>query len=873
MVVIWLLALVPMPGWQTKETVRKFVSTPNAGKLTVNAIVSDGSNANLEPLRLSKPFSRNSTPQDRESNFSKTIDVAWQQLLSLPANEKQSVKDNRWRFWLSLVIMVTIGLGLARCMLAHWTVWRMVAKSSLLSDKRAEELLATLQAKLSCSRKIQLLENPQTAAAFTVGFWRPKICISKYWRQWEGAELEATLAHEVAHINNGDFLQRTIAHFSAALNFYNPIVHYLCGQLCIDQEFNADARAASIVGGQKNYLNSLASIALQNDYSNHRLAPMFLPTRKSFFRRIEMLRSKQTSHAETNWGKSISALLVGLLAITVAGFRSPDHADAVIAYNSQQDSTFESNLRFVPADADSLIVMRPSQILKKELLRKAYDSFKDTDKHKNAFDEMLLDMFAVEAKSIDQLTGVFVDMASNSAPILVWIAQTQDLAWWAGDDIDKQMKDKLDAAPASSFRDYKIYASEKTAIPGFYVVVDANTFIFATGSSGGPERLERAVKSAIRSAKGPNGGWVQAWKAVSKSDVSTVVLNDTLDIIQSEFSRDTNNPAGMILKPMMDSAEFMVSQLNYDVGQTELGTTVHCADPNDVEVVKDAAIGLKAFARSFLAVTKQSLGNPNTEPKFKELAVELPEALLNALTIETASNQVVLKTRLTQEQEGMLEALIPMLASTRVAASRVASANQVRQLMLALLNYESAHSHFPPSVLLSDSGKQYSWRVAILPFIAEQELYASYRFDEDWNSEHNRKVTAQTPALFQHPQAMASGSKHCSYYLITGEKTVFPAVNKGMKFDNITDGSSNTFGVIEARKEVHWAEPRDIKYAEGKIDTKPGGFTAGGFNASFCDGSTNFWKDDIDAKTLQLLIECADGAAIDWQQFQKFMQR
>ena len=877
MVVIWMLALVPMSGWLPEESFQNFVNNPTSAELSSNAITSDDSNGNLESATVPRPDNRDVVALHRESNFSQTfsqsVGAALQQLRSLPVNEEKVVAGNDWRHWLTLGILLAIGLGLARWLLAHLTVARMVANSNLVSDGRAEELLTTLQAKLSCPRKIKLLESSQTAAAFTVGFVHPKICISSNWIKWDAAELEATLAHEVAHIKNGDFLQRAIAHFSAALNFYNPIVHYLCSQLCIDQEFNADARAASIVGGQKNYLNSLASIALQNDYSNHRLAPMFLPTRKSFFRRIEMLRSKQPSRIETSWGKTISMLLVGLLAISVAGFRFPEQTNASITAAGDQESTkVESNLRYVPGDADSLIVIRPAQILKKELLRKAYESFEDDDdKSKNVFDEMLLDMFAVKAESIDQLSGVFVDMASNSDPILIWIARSQS-AWWAEDNIDQKMEEKLAASPASSFRDHKIYATRKPGSAGVYIVADSETLIFTTGSSK-PERLEQAIKSAIRSGNGPGGNWTEAWQALSNNDISAVALNDAIDVIQSETSRDANNPTGVILKPIMDSADFMVSALNYEKGKTDIETSVHCADGTDIGAVKDAVIGLKALAKSFLSITKQSLGNPDTEPGAKEIAVKLPEALLDALTIETDSNRVVMKTHLTQEQESMLEALIPMIKSTRAAATRVASSNNVRQLMLALLNYEAAHRHFPPAVLVSDAGKKYSWRVAILPYIEQQALYESYRFDEDWNSEHNRKVTAQTPAVFQHPLAVSSGSKFCSYYVITGEKTVFPGVNKGLDLGQLMDGTSNTFGVIEAKMQIHWAEPRDITYTDGKLDAKLGGFTPGGFNASFCDGSTNFWKENIDAKTLQLLIERADGKGFNWNELEEFMQR
>jgi prepilin-type N-terminal cleavage/methylation domain-containing protein/prepilin-type processing-associated H-X9-DG protein len=91
----------------------------------------------------------------------------------------------------------------------------------------------------------------------------------------------------------------------------------------------------------------------------------------------------------------------------------------------------------------------------------------------------------------------------------------------------------------------------------------------------------------------------------------------------------------------------------------------------------------------------------------------------------------------------LIALLLPATQAARESARRGQCANNMRQLALAVLNYESANKFLPPSgladiepdnILHPDSkydvdifshlgGKQYSWLVLVLPFMEEQSLY------------------------------------------------------------------------------------------------------------------------------------------------------
>jgi prepilin-type N-terminal cleavage/methylation domain-containing protein len=84
---------------------------------------------------------------------------------------------------------------------------------------------------------------------------------------------------------------------------------------------------------------------------------------------------------------------------------------------------------------------------------------------------------------------------------------------------------------------------------------------------------------------------------------------------------------------------------------------------------------------------------------------------------------------------GILVALLlPAVQAAREAARRSQCQNNMRQLSLGILNYESAHKELPPGGItegpccgtMSGAG----WTIIILPFVEEQALYDKYDFDE-----------------------------------------------------------------------------------------------------------------------------------------------
>ena len=135
---------------------------------------------------------------------------------------------------------------------------------------------------------------------------------------------------------------------------------------------------------------------------------------------------------------------------------------------------------------------------------------------------------------------------------------------------------------------------------------------------------------------------------------------------------------------------------------------------------------------------------------------------------------------------------------------------------MAVANYHDTYGCFPPAYVADGDGKpMHSWRVLILPFLEQGELYRAYDFAEPWDGPNNRKLAAEMPRAFACPNRPDGDAPDpwTSYLAIAGPGTAFPGAGTTTLGDAI-DGPARTIFVAEvADARVHWMEPRDLDLA------------------------------------------------------------
>ena len=92
----------------------------------------------------------------------------------------------------------------------------------------------------------------------------------------------------------------------------------------------------------------------------------------------------------------------------------------------------------------------------------------------------------------------------------------------------------------------------------------------------------------------------------------------------------------------------------------------------------------------------------------------------------------------------LMAILLPAVSAARSAARRTQCSNKVRQIALAIVNYETHFQAFPPAVTGSDTDQnKFSMYAFILPFLEESAAYNQIDFSKDWDA------TAQSERFFE----------------------------------------------------------------------------------------------------------------------------
>ncbi|MBS0265806.1 MAG: DUF1559 domain-containing protein [Planctomycetes bacterium] len=189
----------------------------------------------------------------------------------------------------------------------------------------------------------------------------------------------------------------------------------------------------------------------------------------------------------------------------------------------------------------------------------------------------------------------------------------------------------------------------------------------------------------------------------------------------------------------------------------------------------------------------------------------------------------------------------------------------------ALRAYHDHYGMFPPAYVLGPSGKpEHSWRVLLLPFLGEQELFDQYQFDQPWDGPHNRLLADKMPGVYGCPGATHVRAGVPNYLAVVGRATVWPE-QYSARLEDILDGPSGTIQLVESGG-LHlqsWLEPQDIKasYALYRLYTGSGHEKKGEFPAVTVDGKTRIITQAVSRDNFRSLLSINGGrplAGVDW---------
>jgi hypothetical protein len=248
------------------------------------------------------------------------------------------------------------------------------------------------------------------------------------------------------------------------------------------------------------------------------------------------------------------------------------------------------------------------------------------------------------------------------------------------------------------------------------------------------------------------------------------------------------------------------------------------------------------------------------------------ETILSVLPPEQDGARVTIMLPAEKDQ---LARLLPLFGDVADSAMSTAYRDQrlmkLRDVGLAMLNYESDHKRYPAAAAIrSKDGKPLlSWRVAILPYITGGEaLYQQFRLDEPWDSPHNRQLITKMPGLFADPDPklahLASEGK-TTFVVPVAPETIF-FNDEGATVQDVTDGTAKTIMAVEVDplRAVVWTKPEDW---EVDVQNPLSGVQRDDrkdFAALFADGHLEIIPVNVEFQKLRGLLTRAGGELFDW---------
>ncbi|WP_299817945.1 M56 family metallopeptidase [uncultured Pontibacter sp.] len=222
-------------------------------------------------------------------------------------------------FWLMGLVLMALRFigGLAYTQrLRHY-------KTTPLSEKWQQRLVA-LRQELGMSKVVRLVESGLVKVPVAIGYTKPVILLPiGAVTGLSQAQVEAILAHELAHILRRDYLFNILQSIVDIIFFYHPAMWWISGLVRDERENCCDDIAVAVCGSNLTYARALAELEAMRLPAGPALALAFAGKRGTLISRIKRLVGKQSMRPTFAEGFMAALIMVaGLTAFSYGAMAS-----------------------------------------------------------------------------------------------------------------------------------------------------------------------------------------------------------------------------------------------------------------------------------------------------------------------------------------------------------------------------------------------------------------------------------------------------------------------------------------------------------------------------------------------------------------------
>lgn len=285
--------------------------------------------------------------------------------------------------WITGVLVQSLRL------LAGWRIVQRMKRDSVKPvPDEWQRRLTSLAIRLRVSRPVQLVESALVDVPTVIGWLKPMILIpASALTGLTVPQLEAVLAHELAHIRRHDYLVNLVQTVVETLLFYHPAVWWLSRRIRDERENCCDDLAVEICGSPLDFAQALTAMETLRSPAYGQTSSLALAATGgpllARIRRLARRTNPDVGHS-TWWGASLITLTaVAMLAVAsyVTSRATADQVrDVPGAEGSSQDETKPANSQqptetaAEPTDAGDPLQRKVSLVAKEMPLKVALQS-------------------------------------------------------------------------------------------------------------------------------------------------------------------------------------------------------------------------------------------------------------------------------------------------------------------------------------------------------------------------------------------------------------------------------------------------------------------------------------------------------------------
>jgi len=240
-----------------------------------------------------------------------------------PAAARRTLAPALLLVWLAGVMLLSLRL------ITGWFWMRRMRTHGIRPvDPAWDRMLAQLSRRLHISRTIALWESTRVDVPTVIGCLKPVVLLpASAIAALSPAQLEAILAHELAHVRRHDYLVNLFQTVVETLLFYHPAVCWISRRIRIERENCCDDLAVSLCGDPVAYANALADLeSLRSSIPPFRRLDRtaMAATGGSLLQRVRRLLGAPTAHSGVRpaWlAASAALLIVGGMTLDADGAR------------------------------------------------------------------------------------------------------------------------------------------------------------------------------------------------------------------------------------------------------------------------------------------------------------------------------------------------------------------------------------------------------------------------------------------------------------------------------------------------------------------------------------------------------------------------